>query len=244
MPGTTHARPRSPSRSATTCWRTRGRCCATSSASTSGRMRTSVVARSGPARSPRRPSGSIPAPPRQRTRVPARVRQLDRRGVRSRLRPGVPGRRHDLRDASVAPRGRSRSVDGPGARMGGARRGLHDRVEHDAAEAEPRYRRARARRRPRGSPGGSSRVTSVLQGLPLGYHRDLQEDKEPVFDAADTLELVLSGAGRRRRLDPVRRPAMRAVRRATKGSTPPTSPRRWCAAACRSARRIGERASC
>ena len=34
-------------------------------------------------------------------------------------------------------------------------------------------------------------VASVLQGLPLGYHRDLQEDKEPVFDAADTLSLVL-----------------------------------------------------
>ena len=34
-------------------------------------------------------------------------------------------------------------------------------------------------------------LTSLLQGLPLGYHRDLQEDKEPVFDAADTLELVL-----------------------------------------------------
>jgi argininosuccinate lyase len=34
-------------------------------------------------------------------------------------------------------------------------------------------------------------VTALLQGLPLGYHRDLQEDKEPVFDAADTLELVL-----------------------------------------------------
>ncbi len=31
----------------------------------------------------------------------------------------------------------------------------------------------------------------MLQGLPLGYHRDLQEDKEPVFDAVDTLELVL-----------------------------------------------------
>ena len=30
-----------------------------------------------------------------------------------------------------------------------------------------------------------------MQGLPLGYHRDLQEDKEPAFDAADTLELVL-----------------------------------------------------
>src|SRR5699024_11229248 len=27
--------------------------------------------------------------------------------------------------------------------------------------------------------------------LPLAYNRDLQEDKEPVFDAADTLELLL-----------------------------------------------------
>ncbi len=34
-------------------------------------------------------------------------------------------------------------------------------------------------------------LTSALQGLPLGYHRDLQEDKEPAFDAADTLELLL-----------------------------------------------------
>jgi len=35
-------------------------------------------------------------------------------------------------------------------------------------------------------------VTSVLHGLPLGYHRDLQEDKEPAFDAADTLERALA----------------------------------------------------
>ena len=39
--------------------------------------------------------------------------------------------------------------------------------------------------------GGFVALTSVLQGLPLGYHRDLQEDKEPAFDAADTLEVVL-----------------------------------------------------
>jgi argininosuccinate lyase len=36
-------------------------------------------------------------------------------------------------------------------------------------------------------------LTALLQGLPLGYHRDLQEDKEPGFDAADTLELVRPG---------------------------------------------------
>jgi argininosuccinate lyase len=35
-------------------------------------------------------------------------------------------------------------------------------------------------------------LTSMLAGLPLGYHRDLQEDKGPAFDAADTLEITLA----------------------------------------------------
>jgi argininosuccinate lyase len=34
-------------------------------------------------------------------------------------------------------------------------------------------------------------LTMMLAGLPLGYHRDLQEDKGPAFDAADTLEVTL-----------------------------------------------------
>jgi argininosuccinate lyase len=34
-------------------------------------------------------------------------------------------------------------------------------------------------------------LTTMLAGLPLGYHRDLQEDKGPAFDAADTLEVTL-----------------------------------------------------
>jgi argininosuccinate lyase len=40
--------------------------------------------------------------------------------------------------------------------------------------------------------GHLAAVTATLQGLPLGYHRDLQEDKEPAFDATDTLEAVLA----------------------------------------------------
>ncbi|MFQ6018076.1 MAG: argininosuccinate lyase, partial [Kiloniellaceae bacterium] len=32
----------------------------------------------------------------------------------------------------------------------------------------------------------------VMKGLPLGYGKDLQEDKEPVFDAAETLSLGLA----------------------------------------------------
>jgi argininosuccinate lyase len=54
-------------------------------------------------------------------------------------------------------------------------------------------------------------LTALLQGLPAGYHRDLQEDKEPAFDAADTLELVvpaLTGAVATIRFDP---DAMRAA---------------------------------
>jgi argininosuccinate lyase len=34
-------------------------------------------------------------------------------------------------------------------------------------------------------------ILTVLKGLPSAYDKDLQEDKEPLFDAADTLELAL-----------------------------------------------------
>src|SRR5690606_36006880 len=39
--------------------------------------------------------------------------------------------------------------------------------------------------------GSLTTLLTVLKGLPLTYNRDLQEDKEPVFDAVDTLLLVL-----------------------------------------------------
>ncbi len=34
----------------------------------------------------------------------------------------------------------------------------------------------------------------VVKGLPLTYSKDMQEDKEPVFDTFDTLELCLAAA--------------------------------------------------
>ena len=37
-------------------------------------------------------------------------------------------------------------------------------------------------------------VHGVLHGLPLTYNKDLQEDKEPLFDAIDTVELCLEVA--------------------------------------------------
>ena len=39
--------------------------------------------------------------------------------------------------------------------------------------------------------GGLVTVLTMLKGLPLTYDRDMQEDKEPAFDAVDTLELLL-----------------------------------------------------
>jgi argininosuccinate lyase len=39
--------------------------------------------------------------------------------------------------------------------------------------------------------GDLTGLLTTLKGLPLAYNRDLQEDKEPVFDAVDTLEVLL-----------------------------------------------------
>ena len=35
-------------------------------------------------------------------------------------------------------------------------------------------------------------LLTIMKGLPLAYNRDMQEDKEPLFDAADTVSLTLS----------------------------------------------------
>jgi argininosuccinate lyase len=54
-------------------------------------------------------------------------------------------------------------------------------------------------------------LAAMLQGLPLGYQRDLQEDKEPAFDALETVGVVaraLAGAVHTLRIDVV---AMRAA---------------------------------
>jgi argininosuccinate lyase len=40
--------------------------------------------------------------------------------------------------------------------------------------------------------GNLNALLVVMKGLPLAYSKDMQDDKEPVFEAADTLELVLA----------------------------------------------------
>jgi argininosuccinate lyase len=39
--------------------------------------------------------------------------------------------------------------------------------------------------------GNLGGLLTTLKALPLAYNRDLQEDKEPVFDSVDTLEVLL-----------------------------------------------------
>ena len=55
--------------------------------------------------------------------------------------------------------------------------------------------------------GNLTALLTTLKGLPMSYDKDLQEDKEPLFDSLDTLGLVLpatAGAMRTLRVNPVR----------------------------------------
>ena len=85
--------------------------------------------------------------------------------------------------------------------------------------------------------GHLTALQGVLHALPLTYNKDLQEDKEHLFDTADTLELALIAA--RGMIEGVRfkrerdgaRPPPRSC------SARPTSPTCWCATGCPSAKR-------
>ncbi len=68
-------------------------------------------------------------------------------------------------------------------------------------------------------------LLTVMKGLPLAYSKDMQEDKEPVFDAADSLALALAAtAGMVGDLEPVP-DAMRNA--ATKGYPTATDLADW-----------------
>jgi argininosuccinate lyase len=43
--------------------------------------------------------------------------------------------------------------------------------------------------------GDLTGLLATLKGLPLAYNRDLQEDKEPLFDAVDQVSLALAAVG-------------------------------------------------
>jgi hypothetical protein len=96
--------------------------------------------------------------------------------------------------------------------------------------------------------GDLAGLLATLKGLPLAYNRDLQEDKEPVFDAVDTLEVLLPAfAGMVATLrsttsawNPLPRRASRSPPTSPSGSSaracPSGSPTRWPAPACAGAR--------
>lgn len=44
--------------------------------------------------------------------------------------------------------------------------------------------------------GGLFALLTLMKGLPLAYNRDFQEDKEPVFDVSDTVQICLEAAAR------------------------------------------------
>ena len=79
--------------------------------------------------------------------------------------------------------------------------------------------------------GHLAALHGVLHGLPLTYNKDLQEDKEHLFDAVDTIELSLRVAR-----EMVRGSSSTATGwpppRPTSCWRPPTSPTCWCAAGC------------
>jgi argininosuccinate lyase len=59
--------------------------------------------------------------------------------------------------------------------------------------------------------GSLTGLLAVMKGLPLAYAKDMQEDKAPVFDAADTLSLCLAATTGMVRDMTVNEAAMRAV---------------------------------
>ncbi len=82
--------------------------------------------------------------------------------------------------------------------------------------------------------GNLTGLLATLKGLPLAYNRDLQEDKEPLFDSVDTVVLALAAmtgllASSELRLEAMAAAADAPTRR------PPTWPSTWWPGACPSA---------
>ena len=84
--------------------------------------------------------------------------------------------------------------------------------------------------------GNLTRLLTVLKGLPMTYNRDLQEDKEAVFDSVDTVKAALAVFSAM-----LREARAETADMARAASTPtcsrPTWPTTWCSKGCPSARR-------
>ena len=181
----------------------RSRCCSrTTSSRTSGRSRATSTAgatrssaptcrRSAPVRSPGRACRSIPTASPPTSASPA---ASTTRSTRCPTATSWPRRC----SCSRSPRCTSRAS---------ARRSCSGRARSSASCASPTrtapVRRCCRRRRtptspssraarPAGSSATSPASSPRSKGLPLSYNRDLQEDKEPLFDALDQNRLALT----------------------------------------------------
>ena len=139
---------------------------------------------------------------RRGPRLRASVPQLPRRGLQSGLRARLPLGRVDLRHAL--------------SRLGGEivlwssqEFGFCELPDSFASGSSimPQKKNPDAAELLRGkAPRIAASLASLLgtmHALPLAYSKDLQEDKEPLFDAIDNLELCLGGGDRHDRRDQV-----------------------------------------
>ena len=149
-----------------------------------------VAARRG--RAGRLVAAARPRRCRRRSRLRPPVRELPRRGERPRLRRRGPVRPRPARRAPQPHRRGGRAVVDRGVRLPASGRRLRHRLARCSRRrrtpTSPSWRGARRA----GSSVISPAVLATLKGLPLAYNRDLQEDKEPLFDAVDQVGLALA----------------------------------------------------
>ncbi len=204
MPSYTHMQRAQPVAARIGCCRTSGRSIA-------------IAGASPPRHAP--PPRSRSAPARSRAaRIRSRVFSCRRRSASRAISPNSIDAVSDrdfvaevlfaaahARRAPLAARRGSHALRLERVRIRAVRRTLHDRFEHDAAEAESRRARTRARVRRRVL-GDLVALLATIKGLPSGYNKDLQEDKRALFDAVDGMTLRAAG----------RRGSARRVRRSTR----------------------------
>ena len=166
------------------------------------------------ARARRRPLARLPATaPTSRRSARARWPGRACRSTRSRSRPSSasPGRSRTRSTPSPTATSSPRRCSSPRSRRctsrGSARRSCCGRPRSSASCASPtRYATGSSMMPQKKNPdiaelargkagrliGDLTGFLATLKGLPLAYNRDLQEDKEPLFDALDTCALSLS----------------------------------------------------
>jgi argininosuccinate lyase len=119
----------------------------------------------------------------------------DRRGQRPRLRRGVLLRRGADRRAPLPAGGGGRALDVDRVRLGAL-----DDAWATGSSIMPQKKNPDIAELARGKSGrfvgNLTGLLTMLKGLPLAYDRDLQEDKEPVFDSLEQLLLLLPGGHR------------------------------------------------